>query len=384
MSTLPFAGFGRKRPLFNVDVDRLHLDPQNPRLPENSWGKQEEGILRTLYEKYDLNDLVISLSQNGYFDEEPLVAVPKGLPKKFAKKVMDDLHSDNSYMDFLKDRNTEFTVMEGNRRLATIKLLLSHSLRSKFGIAEWPIVSSKIKDDLEKLPVIIYPKKEDVLPYMGTRHITGIKKWEPFAKARYIDDLFNKGYTLEKITNQIGEKKNEIAKYYISIQLLKKIESETELPTDMAKSSFSLLVLAIGQLSIKDYLGMARKINEINLKKPVPDKKIEELSNLFSWLFGEGTKVPAVIAESRDITNKLPKVLADKNAIAYLISTRNLDGAYERCGGERESIVKWLTKANAILDQVLGIIHRQEKSPKIKTQVEQLVKTVDEISKRAK
>jgi hypothetical protein len=41
----PFAGHGPKRPQLTLKIEQLHLDPQNPRLPEEQQGKSEAGLL---------------------------------------------------------------------------------------------------------------------------------------------------------------------------------------------------------------------------------------------------------------------------------------------------------------------------------------------------
>src|SRR5580704_7314572 len=82
MSLKPTAGLGRKRPLRNLAIARLHLDPANPRLPEDVQGSNEDQLMRHLFEHFDLDEIAAPMAQNGYFDEEPLVAVPIGLPKK--------------------------------------------------------------------------------------------------------------------------------------------------------------------------------------------------------------------------------------------------------------------------------------------------------------
>ncbi len=102
MTQQPPAGLGRKRPLLNVAIARLHLDPDNPHLPENIQGKDEEALRQQLYTHFDLEEIALPMGQNGYlFDEEPLVAIPQGLPL--------DLHPcagsrvvSPAYLDFLK------------------------------------------------------------------------------------------------------------------------------------------------------------------------------------------------------------------------------------------------------------------------------------------
>jgi hypothetical protein len=55
------------------------------------------------------------MAEIGYFDEEPLAAVPNDLPKKLRPNPGEP--ASEKYLDFLQD--AEFTVVEGNRRLAT-------------------------------------------------------------------------------------------------------------------------------------------------------------------------------------------------------------------------------------------------------------------------
>ncbi len=199
MATKSVPGVGGKRPLHNLSPDQLLLDSNNPRLPASIQGKTQEDIIYTLYRGFDLEELAVSMAENGYFDEEPLVAIPCNLPEEFveiAEKSPESLGANDKYRAFITNPATQFTVMEGNRRLSTVKLLLSDDLRKKFRINHWPTLRANIREDLKLLPTIIYPVRREVLPYMGVRHITGIKKWEPYAKARYIADMVEQGIVL--------------------------------------------------------------------------------------------------------------------------------------------------------------------------------------------
>ena len=169
-----FPGRGRSRSLFDIPIAKLHVDADNPRFLEENWGKPEEGTFELLYNSFDLDELAISLLHNGYFDEEPLVAVPKNLPTEFKDMNNLELKSNNKYEEFIKNEKTELIVVEGNRRLTAIKILLNPSLRQKLKVVDWGTPTEDIRKDLEILPVVVYSNKEDVLPYLGVRHITGI------------------------------------------------------------------------------------------------------------------------------------------------------------------------------------------------------------------
>ena len=122
---------GGKRPLVYVNANNLHLDPLNPRLPEDIQNKGEEDICYALYRFFDIEELAYSMAENGYFDEEPLVAIPQSLPIVFHGLSGNELMQNDAYIKFIKDQTTQFVVVEGNRRLSTIKLLLSAELRNR-------------------------------------------------------------------------------------------------------------------------------------------------------------------------------------------------------------------------------------------------------------
>lgn len=354
------AGFGGRRPLHSIPAERLHLDTQNPRLPESIQGKSETDVLRDLYDEFDLDELARSMSNNGYFDEEPLVAIPCDLPPKMEVYKSDTSQPTPLYEEFIRRDDTHFTVVEGNRRLSTIRILLDASLQKLFKVRGWPKITDDIREDLSVLPVIIYPTRKEVVPYLGIRHIAGIKKWDSYAKARYIVTMYSSGLSIDDIENQIGDNRNASRRSCISYNMLEQARDEFDFDTKSAKEDFSFINLAIGQGNIKRYLGLPTTWRDIPLDRPVKSDKINELRNLLSWLYGEGKKTSRVIRESRDITNLLSHVVSSPTATERLIKTRNLQEAYELSDGEESMLMKTLATANTQLEKALGVAHRHK------------------------
>ncbi len=309
------------------------------------------------------------MGRNGYFDEEPLVVVPQKLPKSLLPTQ--GMKESADYVDFIRKENTQFTVVEGNRRLATAMILVDAALRQKLRVRSWPEASDHVQEDLSVLPAIVYPSRKEVLPYLGVRHITGIKKWESYAKARYIADMMKEGHTVEKIEEQVGDRVQGVRKNAIAYHMLREASEELDWDIGRAKEEFSLILLAIGQKNVKFYLGWSKgapnsgqlkglKLEEIELDYPVPESHLKNLRDLLSWLYGEGTKVRPVIHESRDITNYLSSVVASPTAVEYLRRTRNLVEAYELTDGEEVMLQRLLRTANTKLERALGIAHRHK------------------------
>lgn len=378
MAKKAIAGHGRKRPQLDIPVERLHLDELNPRLPESVLGKSKYEVLKVLYEEFGLDEIAVSMSNNGYFDEEPLVAVPDNIPKSLLEG--ETTSNDIKYMKFLNDEKTSFTIAEGNRRLATVQILLDDGLRRELGIRSWPKLTEEVRTDLQILPVIVYPKRDDVIPYLGVRHITGIKKWDSYAKARYIVSMLKSGMSADDIEHQIGDKQGSIRKNSICYNMLEQAKDEFDLDIKQAKEDFSFLILSIGQGNIKRYLGLSHKLKEISLDEPIHHDYLDALKNILSWLFGEGKHVKRVINESRDITNYLSHVVASPEALEYLYKTRNLVDAFELSSGEETMLTKDLATANRRLEKALGIAHRH-KTPDVIQEAKKCFETSERVYK---
>lgn len=363
------AGLGRKKPQLDIPIDRLELDPRNPRLPEEVQGKSQDDLISHLFDYFDLDEIAESMGKNGYFDEEPVVAIPMKLPEA----LKDDAYrrtrdGEAKYRRFIEKPTTNFVVAEGNRRLATAKLLHDAEMRVRLNRAKgWRKASQEVLDDISVLPAIIYPCRKDVLPYLGVRHITGNKKWDSYAKARYIDEMLKSGKTLSDIEQDVGDKGQAVRKNAIAYNLLRVAKGELEYDISRAKSDFSLLLLAAGQKSVKRFLGWEKAIgnktkslplSEIDLDDPIDEGKLPNLRLLLEFLYEDGPKRMPVINESRDITNYLGVVLGNSDATEHLIRTRDLVESYELTDGEEVLTRNLIREANRKLERALGIAHR--------------------------
>lgn len=374
-------GRGRKRPSLDIPVDRLELDPSNPRLPKDLRDKAQTEILSILKRYFDLDELAYSMAENGYFDEEPLVAVPIDIPSKFTEQDPLQLLQDVSYLTYLQDDSTRFMVVEGNRRLATVKLLLSSDLRMELRIRGWPSISAEVREDLQVLPAIVYSSRPEVLRYMGVRHIAGIKKWESFSKAIYVAEMVDGGSEVSEIQQQVGDRSNSVRKLYLSYKLIDMAETELSMETTRAKEYFSYLILAIGQRAIKEFLGIPNRLTEVNFNEPIPPDKEGNLKYLISWLFGEGKEKPPVVRESRDITNFLTPVLRSEEATEYLISTRSLTDAYDRSEGEKLLLLRNLKRASKNLSTSLGLITKYKDAEEVRQEIKNCQEILTDIFK---
>lgn len=362
------AALGRKRPFLNIPIERLHLDPANPRLPEEIQGSDEDDLLEHLFTHFDLEEIAAPMAQSGYFDEEPLVAVPVGLPTGLGP-APGSSNVSPKYSSFLE--KAEFTVVEGNRRLATARLLREQSTRRKLRVRGWPAISDLVRDDLDILPVIVYPTRKEVLPYLGVRHITGNKKWDSYAKARYIVAMLDEGHSVDDIVREVGDRSQGVLRNAISYKILQQAKEDLDWDIERAKQDFSYMLLAIGQRNVKIFFGWTKighkanetkvlSLKEVKLDTPIPDSHLANLRDFLSWIYGEGSKLLPVIKESRDITNYLTRVVTNPKAVEYLRRTRDLQEAYDLTDGEESMVRNLLGTANTKLEKALGVVHRHK------------------------
>lgn len=119
----------------HVHPSELLLDPKNPRLVDYGLGEKptQSELLRVLWQKMAVDELVMSLASRGYFEHEPMFVTKEG---------------GKNY------------VIEGNRRLAAIKILLDPELRSKLRISGLPTLSAEMKKNLQSVPIIRTTRKE--------------------------------------------------------------------------------------------------------------------------------------------------------------------------------------------------------------------------------
>src|SRR5713101_8279997 len=90
-----------------VKLDKLLIDPDNPRLGKGLTEKTQEAMLRYIEARFEPILVGRSIALHGYFVSEPLIVIP--------------------------NKDQTFTVVEGNRRLVALKLLSDEAARAALG-----------------------------------------------------------------------------------------------------------------------------------------------------------------------------------------------------------------------------------------------------------
>jgi hypothetical protein len=266
-------------------------------------GTPDDEILEILWDAMDVPELVQSISASGYFRHEPIIVARE---------------------------SNKYVVIEGNRRLAAVRVLLAPGLAKKNG---WdvPKLAAEALEKLKSLPAIISNRK-DSWRYLGFKHVNGPAKWSSYAKACYIAEVHRDyNVSLAEIANQIGDRHNTVQRLYRGLMVLEQAERAKVYDREdrfRQRLAFSHLYTGLDYEGIGSFLNIAPKEKETD--EPVPKNKLKELGELCVWLYGSKREklVPVVESQNPDL-RQLNAVVANRESVAALRAGVGLAKAFE-------------------------------------------------------
>lgn len=301
-----------------VKTDLLRLDRLNPRLLGESRNESDEAIIARLYRAAELDELLQSISANGYMDIEPLV-------------VMSD------------PNNSGFIVLEGNRRLATLRLLQEPELVRKIEKLEGlkiripGIMNISLKDTFKEVSVYRVNSREDARAFIGFKHINGLKKWDAYAKARYAAEWYKSNkdsQQLEYIAQSIGDRHDTVKRMVYAIYVLEQAREEDLFYAEdryHIKFSFSHLYTALSRSQYMKYIGLDLTWRTYDPSPdPIPKENLNELRKILVWIYGsKKDDLPPVVKRQNPDIKRLGEVIAHPQGLHVLEVTGNLDYAHD-------------------------------------------------------
>ncbi len=311
-----------------ISTDNLYFDADNPRLQGKVKANEQDVILETLWRKFSVDEIVMSIAANGYFSHEPLLV------------VSEDDH---------------LIAIEGNRRLAAVKLLTDADARKVAGATDIPKLSDASKKKLITLPVI-FCKRAETWQYVGFKHVNGPQQWQSHSKAQYIawvkDEL---GVSLEDIASKIGDRHQTVERLYRAEMVLNQAEKEGVYSIDdrwKTHFSFSHLYTGLSYRGFQEFL----KLSQDKLKpNPVSKTKLKELGELCEWLYGSKQKeIQPLIERQNPDLRRLEEVLQGKNGVAALRRGMPLSVALDISRGDERLFRESMVSAKQELQEARG------------------------------
>lgn len=249
----------------SIPFDDIVLDPNNPRfftekstrdvpdakiadltVQERTWARIEDLGIPELYH---------SILRNGFLPLDKIVvrALPDG----------------------------KYVVVEGNRRLAALKLLRSR-------IQDGTIVEEHIDDDYlnnllaatDELVVLLYEGDvgQDISWILqGVRHISGIRPWQPAQRARLVaDQIDNGGLSFSEAGQKFGLSAQAVGRLYRAYKALEQMRRDEEFQAKAINEYFSLFEEAIRNRATKDWLEWSDELCEF--------ENSDNLKQFYSWI----------------------------------------------------------------------------------------------------
>ena len=341
------------------DPDDLELDRQNPRFGGDDVAAGRAGeakIIKRLIESADLKELIESVAANGYLDLEPLfVVVEKG------KNV----------------------VVEGNRRLAAVKLLRDPALALEVGITV-PSMADDRRPSLDVMHAIKMPGRVDARQLIGFKHINGTHKWDSYAKARFAADWYRDekahGVTLVDIARSLGDRHDTVQRLVQGIFVLDQAQERGLFSPDERFPGrvffFSHLYTALTRAEYRTFLGLPERWRDVApSENPIKKADLPKLKELLNWLYGskDDNEPPVINSQNPDV-KLLGEVLGSAPALKKLRAERDLKAAYERSGARARQFGDYLIRALTQAENANALTYAYEPDPSLMESAENLVK----------
>ena len=316
-------------------LEELKLDGNNPRLPSGFKNATESEIIQWMLGDASIIELMLAIGQNDFFIGEALLVVKE---------------DDN------------FVVVEGNRRLTSLKLLQNPSLAS--------IHTTKIQQVLEEtskrpdsIPCIVFTNRELIMQYLGYRHITGIKPWGMFAKARHLNYLLT---TLEttglknqskELAKTIGSRSDYVIRMLVSYKIYEVIKDNDFYKIPKLNETtfyFNYIADSLRHEHIKKFIA----VNLDNDAFLETDLNLENLKILIDLFFEKNDQNKSRVLGNSSGLTMLNKVLSNSEVTQKFIDGMPLSDAVDLIEVDSSTFTLGLRKALKELETTNSYMHK--------------------------
>lgn len=286
-----------------LKVEEILLDPNNPRfadvsddslnVPESRFADsivQDEAFKKMMHPKFDVTTLAKSIETVGFVPVDNIVVKQIG--------------NTNNYV-----------VVEGNRRVTALKYLIreykrGQSILSKEAVdAIAEINALEVKDSLansEYFGMVI----------QGIRNVSGIKEWDAFQKAQFINNMIEKGKDPHTISKMLGMQVKDVNRYYKTYCVMNQFKQDEEYGSYFKNSFFSHFDEILKKPALRTFFGW----NDDSYK-------FENLANIrrfYDWLLPD-EEGNVTFSDARDV-RLLSDFTSEPTALNYL-DDKNLQKA---------------------------------------------------------
>lgn len=288
-----------------VSIEKLHVDPANPRLPEGVRGQDEWKIIKYLYDHMSLDELAASFVDNGYLPFEPLIVEAR-------------------------DGVDGYVVLEGNRRLATLKILRG---LPEAGDLQFDVPGGATFDT-DKVQCVVAADAQTRDAHIGFRHIGGVKPWSPEAKARYVTAAVDTAAAegdlspFKSVGRSFGSNAQGMRNSYVALAILRHAKNEFGIDVGhVLNERFGVWMRCLNVPGIREHIGYDAPPDYYQIGAALNRMSSDHLAEVIDDLTPRGGR-DALVDDSRDVS-RYGRILQNEKAFRILRKRRNFELAYE-------------------------------------------------------
>jgi ParB-like chromosome segregation protein Spo0J len=169
-----------------LSVSSIQLDPLNPRIPGAGTGHSQRTLINELVEHDDVYDLAKSIVEQDYMAVELPICVKE---------------------------NNKYYVVEGNRRLTSLKILLNPGLIKNERLSKRfkSLAENFDVESVRKIKVYLAPSRLKASIYIRNKHTQkNFEKWSPVMQARFYKVKLDEGMSVQDIVNYYGISQSDV------------------------------------------------------------------------------------------------------------------------------------------------------------------------------
>lgn len=314
----------------SVKLSDVLLDPNNPRFAE--LGQQIDAVPESRFAETKVQQQAFDRMKNPRFDVVELRDTIRNLGfLPMDRIVVRNWHG--------SDNVKRYVVVEGNRRIAALKWLieLHESGRETFSddqLKNFTVLQVLLLDD-ERAP----ENAKWILP--GLRHVSGIKEWGPYQKARAVYELRETGITPQAAAQSLGLSTRAANQLWRSYLALEQMRADEEFGEYSEPTLYSYFEEVFKRPNVRDWLAWSDEKRCFTERQRVRD--------FYGWMIGEpnenGELGEPKLPEAKSVRD-FGVIVDDPGALAVFRSPAgNLTRALARF--EAEHPQEWLPSVTA-------------------------------------
>lgn len=213
-----------------LNIDQIYLDPNNPRFVDEAWDTRsdesidQDNVQREAQEKmirfHDVDKLRMNMEINGFLPIDQVIV-----------------------REFKPDK---FVVLEGNRRITAAKLIVE--LENK-GVG----IDASVMDSIKTINCLLYTGTDNQAAWIfqGLRHITGIKPWSAYNKAKLMNQLLQEeGKSLTEVGKQFGLTAFGAGQWIRGYNAFRQAKDDSEFSRDVKESAYTYFQELFGRSNL--------------------------------------------------------------------------------------------------------------------------------------